>query len=62
MRRSAALALDDIARDLDLVVYALEKTPPDDKAEAETEREALKQEIERLRDRVEEIVRGLDGS
>jgi hypothetical protein len=53
--------LEALSRDLDMVVFRLERPPPADQpAEAwVSERRRLRRELERLRDRVEDVARGL---
>jgi phage shock protein A len=51
----AAAALERIARDLDLVVYRLERPTE----EAEAERRRLRRELDRLRERIEDVSRAL---
>lgn len=59
MGRRFRFEAEDISRDLDLVVYKLERTPPS--AEALTdERRSLRRELEQLRDRLNDLVRDLD--
>jgi len=52
-----ARALDDLARDLDLVVFRLEVDPPSDPERAAQERRRLRRDLERLRERVEKLAR-----
>ena len=48
--------LEDVARDLDLVVYRLERATDDPQAE----RARLRRDLESLRDRIARMVRELD--
>lgn len=53
--------LEELTRDLDMVVFRLERPPTavtDDAAWAK-ERQRLRRELERLRDRMEDVARGL---
>jgi len=58
MSRSTSAVLDEIARDLDMVVYALER--PEHRQKLETERARILRELEQLRDRLWDVVRDLD--
>lgn len=58
MGRRFRFEAEDISRDLDLVVYKLER--PTDPKELQTERTALRRELEQLRDRLNDLVRDLD--
>lgn len=59
MGRRFRYEAEDISRDLDLVVYRLEQTPSDKDA-LTRERKQLRRELERLRDRLDDLVRDLD--
>lgn len=50
--------LSELARDLDMVVYQLEREPPNEAALEERRR--LRREIERLRDQLADLVRELE--
>ncbi len=54
-RRAAEMS--EIARDLDMVVFKLERAPEDS---PEAERDALRKELESLRDRLSEVVRAME--
>ena len=54
----AGRQLEQLARDLDLTVFTLERTPPSEEA-LRAERVRLRRELERLRDRLEDVARGL---
>ena len=55
-----ARTMDQIARDLDLVVYRLEQAAPQDPEAQLRERDRLRRELEGLRDRIDDVVRALD--
>jgi hypothetical protein len=57
--RDAARALEDLARELDLVVYRIERPAPD-LGVAERSRERTRRDLEQLRDRVEQLARALE--
>ena len=59
MGRRFRFEAEDISRDLDLVVYKLERTPADPAA-LDDERRSLRRELEQLRDRLNDLVRDLD--
>jgi hypothetical protein len=44
--------LDDVVRDLDLLVYRLEQAPSDDVERLQAERRRLRRELEAFRDRL----------
>lgn len=47
---------DDIARELDLVVFSLERTPdPDDEPGLRAERVRLRERLEKLRQRLQDL-------
>ena len=52
----AARQLEQIARDLDLVVYRLERPP---EREPARERARLRRELDGLREQIEDLARGL---
>ena len=56
----AARALEDLSRELDLVVYRLERPAPPTPAEVEADRRRLHRELDGLRDRLETLARALD--
>jgi hypothetical protein len=56
----AGRQLEQLARDLDLAVFALERSPTSEEA-LRTERIRLRRELESLRDRLEDLARGLSG-
>ena len=65
-RRQSAFAIEDIRRDLDLVVFRLERegTPPAEPTPADPkqwarERQALRRELEELRDRLADLAMDL---
>lgn len=57
MSRRAAGVLDEVAREVDLLVYQLERPAPEDR---DAERRSLRLELERLRDRLADLVRELE--
>lgn len=52
-------SLEEITRDLDLVVFRLERAPPEGISELLHERQRLLKELESLRDRLEDLSRSL---
>jgi len=54
-----ARTLEDIARDLDLVVYRLESSAPADPTKAKDERQRTRRELDRLRKAIEDVAREL---
>jgi hypothetical protein len=50
-------ALHDVIRDLDLVVYRLEREPDGSSERRHLERRAIRNELERLRERLEDLTR-----
>lgn len=56
----AGRQLEQLARDLDLAVFTLERTPSSEEA-LRAERIRLRRELETLRDRLEILARGLSG-
>jgi hypothetical protein len=51
--------LEELVRDLDMVVYRLERPVPDGPEAAGAERRRIRRELERLRDQLDDLVRGL---
>ena len=49
-------ALDEIVRDLDLLVFELETESSADLEQLEAERERMRRTLERLRDRLDDLV------
>lgn len=59
--QDAARALEIVARDLDLLVFRLERDPPAlDTSALLAERRRLRNELDHLRERVEALARGLE--
>lgn len=56
---TAAGRLDDLVLELDLVVYALERPPPEDGEEVRAERERLRRDLEKIRDALRDVQRDL---
>ena len=54
-----ARTLEDIARDLDMVVYRLEREIPDDPVKVQDERKRTRRELDRLREAIEDVARDL---
>ena len=54
-----ARELDDVVRDLDLIVFSLERPAGTDTAARDAERARLHRELERLRERLDDLARGL---
>ena len=48
--------IDDIRRDLDMVVYKLELPTETDPTSWKKERDAIRNELEKLRDRLEDLI------
>ncbi|MCA9567205.1 MAG: hypothetical protein KC656_05160 [Myxococcales bacterium] len=61
MARRAVLEVEEISRDLDLVVFQLERKVQDDALALLEERRTLRRELERLRDRLTDVARELEG-
>jgi hypothetical protein len=57
--KDASRALEELARELDLIVYRLERPAPG-APDAEGERRRLHRELDALRDRLETVARALD--
>ncbi len=55
-----AYEIESIARDLDLVVFRLERNAPDTPDDIVKERARIRSELELLRDRMTDVVRALD--
>lgn len=55
----AARSLETVARDLDLVVFRLERDGPPDAEALRAERKRLRRELEALRERIEDVARAL---
>ncbi|MEO0604574.1 MAG: hypothetical protein AAF211_24275 [Myxococcota bacterium] len=55
----AAQRLDDVAREIDLIVYRLEQPPPGS-TDWERERNRLRRELETMQRRLEDLARELD--
>lgn len=60
MSRRAVGVVEDITRELDLVVFRLERTPPEDPGALVSERHRLRRELEQLRDRLTDVARDLE--
>ena len=58
--KDAARALEDLSRELDLVVYRLERPAPEETGAAGAERKRLHRDLDALRDRLETLARSLD--
>lgn len=50
-------ALGDITHELDLVIYRLERSPP---ADIQAERERVRRDLERLRERLTDLLREIE--
>jgi hypothetical protein len=57
MNPETAWALDEITRELDLVVFQLEQRGADDLEGARRERSSTRRQLERLRDRLQDLTR-----
>lgn len=57
MSRRAAGQVDEVARELDLLVFQLERPPA---SERDGERRQLRLDLERLRDRLSDLARALE--
>ena len=53
--------LDELSRDLDLVVYRLERAPPEERDAWVRQRRRLRRELEQLRDTLQDLARELEG-
>jgi hypothetical protein len=58
--KDAARALEELSRELDLLVYRLERPAPTPGPEADAERRRLHRELDGLRDRLDGVARALD--
>jgi hypothetical protein len=56
-----ALQLSEIARDLDMVVFRLERPVADERETIVAERERLRRELEQLRDQLNDLARAMEG-
>lgn len=56
-----AWAIEDVARELDLVVYALERQAPASEDDLRAERLRLRTQLERLRQQLEDLARRTAG-
>jgi hypothetical protein len=56
MTPETSLAIDEVARELDLVVFQLEQRGGDEEA-LRKERQGVRRQLERLRDRLQELAR-----
>lgn len=56
MNDDARWTLDAITRDLDMVVFELERPPADDAAGLLEERRKRRRQLERLRDRLQDLL------
>jgi ElaB/YqjD/DUF883 family membrane-anchored ribosome-binding protein len=50
--------IDEVVRELDLLVYRLEQPLPEDGAGATFERQRLRRDLEKLRDRLDRLSEG----
>jgi hypothetical protein len=55
MRGSPSETLNEVVRELDLVVFQLERQPPSDEAARAAERNRLRRELERLKEILEDL-------
>ncbi|MEZ4320397.1 MAG: hypothetical protein R3F61_23155 [Myxococcota bacterium] len=60
MGRKSLLQVEDISRELDLVVFRLERPVDTDTEALIAERRKLRRELESLRDRLTDVVRDLE--
>lgn len=58
--KDASRALEELSRELDLIVYRLERPAPATGPEADAERKRLHRELDGLRDRLDGLARALD--
>ena len=56
---SVQMDLDEMVRDMDLLVFRLERSEPDRGMDLVAERKVVRRELESLRDRLERLVRDL---
>lgn len=52
-----AWTLENLARDLDMLVFQLEQAPPKDLERREEQRRSLRQQLETARDQLQDIAR-----
>ncbi|MCA9491129.1 MAG: hypothetical protein KC621_14465 [Myxococcales bacterium] len=57
--QDASRRLDEVARDLDLALYRLERAPPEAPEQVRAERQRLHRELDALRERIEDVSRAL---
>ena len=57
---SQILSLESVSRELDLLVYKLECAHSSKEEEWKAERSALRRELERLQDELQETIRSID--
>ena len=58
--RNSHLEVEDISRDLDLVVFRLERPLSESPSALMAERDKLRRELESLRDRLTDVARDLE--
>lgn len=58
--RNSHLEVEDITRDLDLVVFRLERPLSESPSALQAERKKLRMELESLRDRLTDVARDLE--
>lgn len=59
MAGDQARVVEELARDLDLLVFELERTPPDDVLKLQMERAVLRRNLERLKVRLDDLAEKL---
>jgi hypothetical protein len=52
--------LEQVARDLDLAVFSLERPAPPEADRAQAQRDRLRRDLEGLRDRIQDLARALE--
>jgi hypothetical protein len=55
MRASPSDTLAEVVRELDLVIFQLERRPPADEAARDAERKRMRRELERLKEILEDL-------
>ena len=59
MKGSPSDTINDVIRELDLVVFQLERKPPADESARDAERKRMRRELERLKEVLEDLSKAL---
>lgn len=59
MSNSVRARVEELVQELDMLVYTLERAPPEERERLNTERRNLRRELERVRDLLEDLSRSL---